>query len=241
MCGRIALYSDPPRYAALLDAGLDPELDGWQPQWNVGPTSPVPGASEGRDGSRTLRLYRWGLVPRWANDLNAVKGTFNARAETVATKPAFQSAFQRGRVLLPADAFYEWEHLDSVTQPYVFRRADGEPIVFAGLAERWKQPDGDILRSATIITTRAGPDMDGIHDRMPVVLERGTWDLWLDRTVTDRDELESMLCPAPEGTLVHHAVGRAVGSTNNNGPQLLDPVEISRQPTLLDPVELHHR
>ncbi len=229
MCGRIALYSDPPRYAALLEAGLDPELDGWQRQWNVGPTTPIPGVTETRDGARLLRLYRWGLVPMWANDLNAVKGTFNARAESVAAKPAFQSAFLRGRVLLPVDAFYEWQHLDSGKQPYAFRRADGDPMVFAGLAERWAQPDGAILRSATIITTRAGPDMDGIHDRMPVVLERGAWDRWIDRTVTDRDELESMLGPPLAGTLVHHAVSRAVGNTKNDGPQLLDSVELNRQ------------
>ncbi len=213
-----------PRYADLLGAELDPELDEWQPHWNVAPTDPVAGASEGRDGARTLRLYRWGLVPMWADGINAVKGTFNARAETVATKPAFQTAFRRGRILVPVDAFYEWQGRGPTKQPYAFRRADGDPIVLAGLAERWRKPDGSLLRSATIITTRAGPDLDGIHDRMPVVLDPRSWDRWLDRTLTDRDELDGMLEPAPEGTLVRHAVGREVGNTRNDGPHLIDSV-----------------
>jgi putative SOS response-associated peptidase YedK len=156
-----------------------------------------------------------------AKDPAALRSTFNARAETVATKPTFRSAFRRGRILVPADAFYEWRTVGPVKTPNVFTRADGTPIVFAGLAERWRRPDDSIMRSATIITTEAGPDMDGIHDRMPVVLEPGAWDHWLDPAVDDRDELESLLRPAPAGTLVHHEVGRAVGNVRNDGPELL--------------------
>ena len=171
MCGRFALYSDPDRFAQFLDAevALDPE--GWQPSWNVGPTRDILGTSEQPDGRRLLGTYRWGLVPMGAKDPAALRSTFNARAETVATKPTFRSAFRRGRILVPADAFYEWRTVGSVKTPNVFTHADGTPIVFAGLAERWRRPDGSIMRSATIITTGAGPDMAGIHDRMPVVLE----------------------------------------------------------------------
>jgi len=221
MCGRFALFSEPDRFARYLDAQLALDPDSWRPSWNIGPTRSILGVAERPDGGRQLDTYRWGLVPMWAKDPAALKSTFNARAETVATKPTFRSAFKRGRILVPADAFYEWHTVGSTKTPNVFTRADGEPIVFAGLAERWQRPDGSLLRSATIITTGAGPDMDGIHSRMPVILEPGTWEHWLDPAVDDRDELEPLLRPAPAGTLVHHEVARAVGNIRNDGPELL--------------------
>ena len=221
MCGRFALFSEPDRFAQFLDAQVAPDPEPWQPSWNVGPTGTVLGVAERPDGGRLLTTYRWGLVPMSAKDPAALRSTFNARAETVATKPTFRSAFRRGRILVPADAFYEWRTEGPVKTPNVFTRADGTPIVFAGLAERWRRPDESIMRSATIITTEAGPDMDGIHSRMPVILEPGAWGHWLDPAVDDRDELESLLRPAPAGTLVHHEVGRAVGNVRNDGPELL--------------------
>jgi putative SOS response-associated peptidase YedK len=223
MCGRIALYSDTPHFAQLLEAGIDPDLIyGLRPRWNVGPMSRILGVREAPEGDRTLRAYRWGLVPIRAKDPAAIKSTFNARAETVASKPMFRSAFKRGRALLPVDAFYEWKTIGKVKQPYLFRRADDDPIVFAGLTEYWRGQDDTEIHSATIITTEAGPDMDGIHNRMPVVLEREAWEHWLDPDLTDRDELESMLHPAPEGTLAHYPVSRDVGNIRNDGPELLE-------------------
>jgi putative SOS response-associated peptidase YedK len=226
MCGRIALYSEPDRLARILDAQLSLDLEHWRRSWNVGPTRTILGASDQPDGVRILAPYRWGLVPMWAKDPAALKSTFNARAETVATKPTFRSAFKRSRILVPVDAFYEWSTVGKAKTPNAFLRSDGEPIVFAGLAERWKGPDDSVLHSATIITTEAGPDMDGIHDRMPVVLERESWDHWLDPEVEDRDELEPLLRPAPAGTLVHHQVDRSVGNVRNDGPELLDEVTL---------------
>ena len=184
---KIALYEDPGHLARLLDAGVDPELlSDWKPAWNVAPTDPLLGVSE-RHGERTLRPYGWDLVPSWSKTPQ-MKGTFNARAESVATKPAFRTAFRKGRILVPVDAFYEWDKLGAKDkQPYAFRRADGEPIVFAGLREWWRGEDGTELNTATIITTGAGPDMP-IHNRQPVVLERDTWEHWLDRSIFDPKE-----------------------------------------------------
>jgi putative SOS response-associated peptidase YedK len=108
-------------------------------------------------------------------------------------------------------------------QPYAFKRADGEPVVFAGLREYWKGEDGTELRTATIITTDAGPDMP-IHNRQPVVLERDTWEHWLDPEVTDREELEPLLKPNKEGTLVHYPVTRDVGYIRNDGPELVQEI-----------------
>lgn len=226
MCGRIALYDDPDRLARLLDAGVDPDLMAtWRPSWNVGPTAPILGVSE-RHGRRILGAYKWGLVPSWAKNPAAVTGTFNVWAESVATKPMFRSAFERRRILVPVDAFYEWQKLGpKEKQPYVFQRADGQPVVFAGLREWWRDAEGQELRSATIITTEAGPDMP-IHNREPVVLEPENWDLWLDPGLTGGAELARLLAPTAAGTLVHHPVGKEVGSTRNDRPELLEPIDL---------------
>jgi putative SOS response-associated peptidase YedK len=224
MCGRLALYTDPDRMARILDAGLaDQTVANWLPSWNVAPTRDIFGVSETK-GRRTLDLYRWGLVPSWVKDPKAVKSTFNARAESVDSKPMFRSAFESRRILIPVDEFYEWETLGpKLKQPYAFRRSDGEPIVMAGLREWNPDLDGG-GRTATIITTYAGPDMP-IHNRQPVVLEREAWEHWLDAEITDRDELESLLKPTVRGTLVRHPVRKDVGNVNNDGPELVEAVD----------------
>lgn len=220
VCGRIALYSDTPRLAQLLEAGIDPDLvGGLEPHWNLGPTSPILGVRVDHEGRRSLGVYRWGLVPGWAKDPALVRSTFNARAESLATKQMFRAAFERRRILVPVDAFYEWKS-GRPKQPYAFTRADGQPVVFAGLREFWRGKDGTEVRSATIITTESGPDMP-IHDRQPVILERDSWEHWLDPEVTDRDELTPLLVPSEEGTLRHYPVGRAVGNVMNDRPDLL--------------------
>ncbi len=201
MCGRIALYSDTPRLALLLEAGLDPELaDGLPRRWNIGPMSEILGVADDGHGGRRMSVFRWGLVPGGAKDPATIRNTFNARAETVATKPMFRTAFRQGRILVPVDAFYEWAPATpgppglpglpapsvppkSPKQPYAFTRADGAPVVLAGLRDHWRGPDGTELRTATIITTEAGPDMP-IHDRQPVVLDPDSWAHWLDPEVT---------------------------------------------------------
>ena len=230
MCGRIALYEDPDHIARLVHAGVTQDaMDLWQPMWNLGPQAQLLGASE-RHGERILDIYRWGLVPSWTKDPTTVQNTFNARAETVATRPMFRNAFTSQRILVPVDAFYEWQTLGpKVKQPYAFIRADGEPIVFAGLREWWRDTEGTELRTATVITTEAGPDMP-IHDRQPVVLEPSQWDQWLDPKVTDPKVLEPLLVPTVKGTLVHHPVRRDVGNIRNNGPELLEAISLEDQP-----------
>jgi putative SOS response-associated peptidase YedK len=230
MCGRIALYTEPDRIARILEAGLaEGSFDEWRPSWNVGPTAPILGVSA-RHGERVLDCYRWGLVPPWAKDPKAVKSTFNARGETVATKPMFQSAFKKQRILVPVDEFYEWHRIsDRLKVPYAFRRADGEPIVMAGLREWHPGVDGSEWRTATIITTEAGPDMP-IHNRQPVVLDSDVWEHWIDPEVTSRDELEPLLKPNIEGTLVHHPVSKEVGDIRNDRPELVEALALEGDP-----------
>jgi putative SOS response-associated peptidase YedK len=230
MCGRIALYDEPDQLGRLLEAGVDPNLlDNWQPRYNVGPTQPILGVSA-HGGQRLLSAYTWGLIPGWTQNPNSVKPAFNARGETVATRPTFRSAFRRWRILVPVAAFYEWHTTaPKVKQPYAFTRADGQPVVMAGLREYWQGVDGAELRTATVITTEAGPDMP-IHHRQPVVLEREHWDRWLDPGVTNPRSLLPLLVPTTKGTLVHHPVRRDVGNVKNEGADLIETIALEGDP-----------
>jgi putative SOS response-associated peptidase YedK len=220
VCGRIA-QSEPSAFARRLGA-IFGEDEGWRPSWNIGPMARVLAVRETDDGRR-LERFRWGLVPGWAKDPQTGARCFNARAETVATKPTFRSAFAHRRLLVPVDGFYEWRAVEgSSKQPYFFTRADGDVLVLAGLWEYWRSPDQEFV-SATVITTASGPDLAGIHDRQPVVLEPDTWERWLDPGLADRDELEAML-GAGEGVLAHWPVSQDVGSVRNDGAYLVEPV-----------------
>jgi putative SOS response-associated peptidase YedK len=219
VCGRIA-QSDPSRYAQRLKALVDPELE-WSPSWNIGPTAPVLGVRE-RHGARVLSEFVWGLLPGWADDPKVAARAFNARAESVASKPLFRQAFQRRRLLVPVDGFYEWAAVPGASrkQPYFFERADGDPVVLAGLWEYWAR-NGDQRRSATVLTSRAGPDMP-VHDRQPIVLGPDDWARWLDPSA-DEEDLRALFEPG-RGVLVHHAVTLDVGSVRNDGPYLVEAV-----------------
>jgi putative SOS response-associated peptidase YedK len=232
MCGRFALFTPPVRLAryfqATLGDGVDPERP---PSWNVAPTDPVLAVrARRRDDDaavqRTLMSLRWGLIPPWAKDPSAGSRLFNARGESVANRPSFRAAFTSRRVIIPADGFYEWHKRNSgAKQPHFFTRADGEPLALAGVAESWwdtRAEDAPPIRSCSIITTSAGPDMEGIHDRMPVVLQPDTFDLWLDPDMEETSELTALLRPAPAGTIVHRPVSQRVGSVRNNDPQLIE-------------------
>jgi len=232
MFGRIALYTPPARLARYFDAELAEGVDrDDQPTWNVGPTTLIDGVTLRRrpdeEPKRVLRLYRWGLVPSWAKDPSGGSRLFNARAETIATKPSFRAAFEKHRGLIPADGFYEWRKVPGRgRQPHFFQRADGDPMAFAGLFAFWRderRPEDDPeawIRSCTIVTTTAGPDMDGIHDRMPVVLDPEVFDVWLDPD-GDQHELRGLLRPPPRGTLRHHRVDPKVGNVRNDTPDVL--------------------
>jgi putative SOS response-associated peptidase YedK len=235
MCGRFALITPPVRLAryfqATLDDGVEEER---RPSWNVAPTTQVLGITAQRgdndgDPQRVLSPFRWGLIPSWAKDTASGNRLFNARGETVATKPSFRAAFKARRIIVPADGFYEWHKVSAASkQPHYFTRADGEPLALAGLSEWWRDKDGPddapAIRSCTIITTSASPDMDEIHDRMPVILNPDTFDVWLDPGNGDADELTALLHAAPVGTVVHHPVGQRVGNVRNNDAELIETV-----------------
>jgi putative SOS response-associated peptidase YedK len=194
----------------------------------------------GPEGVRELRVVRWGLVPFWAKDISIGSRLINARAETVASKPAFRRAFARHRCLLPADGFYEWEKSGDPKhprkQPYYIHREDGGVLAFAGLYELWRDKDrpdedpGAWLWTATIITTRAEDEVGRIHDRMPMVIEPDRWADWLDPAATSAEALHGLLTPAASAHLTSHAVSTEVNSVRNNGPGLIEPMEGDSEP-----------
>jgi putative SOS response-associated peptidase YedK len=174
---------------------------------------------------RALDLLRWGLMPLWAKDPSFGPKCINARSETVATNNIFRDAFERRRCLIPADAFYEWQKVGKKGVPYAVAPRDGL-FTFAGLWERWRSPtDGAILRSFTIVTASANDLCRPIHERMPVILPRESWPLWLGEGEASAAELLAMLKACPDDRVRVYPIGPAVGNVNNDEPSLLEPAD----------------
>jgi putative SOS response-associated peptidase YedK len=188
------------------------------PRYNIAPTQAVPVCREIRDEGRSLATMRWGLIPPWRRDGKADYRMINARAETLAEKPAFRKPYRVRRCLLPADGFFEWQRVGSRKQPWFICMKDQQPFAFAGLWERRENPGGEPLDSCTIITTGANTLVANIHDRMPVIVRREDFDRWLDPTLTDTRAIESVLQPFPTGELQAFPVSTRVNSPRNDDP-----------------------
>ena len=222
MCGRFSITGDLDFYAEYF--GVDEVLtDRLEPSWNVAPTDPVYVVAE-REGVRSLGSMRWGLVPHWAKDTKSIH--INARSETVATTAAFRESFSRRRCLIPADGFYEWEPKEQGRTPHWVYRADGHPMVFAGIWASRLDPETDIWqRTCSIITTGAEGAVSPIHDRMPVSLPPNVWDAWLDRELRDPEAVAGLLQTIDPELIMEHTVSNRVNSVRNNLPELRDEVE----------------
>jgi putative SOS response-associated peptidase YedK len=220
VCGRFSITGDLDFYAEYF--GVDEvRAEPIEPSWNVAPTDQVLVVAE-RDHSRLLGSMRWGLVPHWAKDSRSIQ--INARVETVATAPMFRDSFAHKRCLIPADGFYEWESKERGRQPHWIYRADGHPMVFAGIwAARLDQETDAWLRTCSIITTEANSLVAGIHDRMPVMLDRPAWDRWLDRDLDDPEAVMSLITPTSSDDLMEHLVSSRVNSVKNNSAVLREP------------------
>jgi putative SOS response-associated peptidase YedK len=231
MCGRFVQASSPELLVERF--GVD-ELAApvHAPSYNVAPRANVYAVRDRaeEDGRRRyLSELRWGLIPSWAKDPKIGDRMINARAESLTDKPAYERAFRRHRCLVPAEGFYEWQRRGHRKQPMFIHRRDGEPIAFAGLWAAWREaddPDVDWLRSCAIVTTEANGVLAPLHDRMPVVLEQRDWDHWLDPTVDDVDFLNQLLVPASNEVLVAYPVSSAVNNADNNGPELVERIEL---------------
>jgi putative SOS response-associated peptidase YedK len=221
MCGRFSITGDLDFYAEYF-AVDEVVTEALEKSWNVAPTDPVYVVSE-REGRRYLGSMRWGLVPHWAKDAKSIH--INARAETVATNNTFRDSFTQRRCLIPADGFYEWEPPDKGRNPHWVYRADGHPMVFAGIWASRRDPDsGEWARTCSIVTTAANGVIVPIHDRMPVGLPRQAWDAWLDRDLNDPEAALALLADDDPDAIMEHQVSRDVNSVKNNGSHLRDMV-----------------
>ena len=220
MCGRFTLTSNLDELQGRF--GFLSEFTDHEPRYNIAPTQPV--LTVTNDGRRRGELMRWGLVPFWAKDLKVGTRMINAVGETASAKPAFRAAFKKRRCLVLANGFYEWRKEGKLKIPtYIYPR-NGDPMAFAGLWETWQSPEGQVIRSCTIITTVANPFIQPVHHRMPVILSGETQALWLDPLTEDREILEPLLIPAPADLLTSHPVSDTVNSARNPGPGCILPL-----------------
>jgi putative SOS response-associated peptidase YedK len=222
MCGRAKLPEDVSEIKLDLKIDFDEAAD-YRPRWNAAPTSQLPVVISNLR-QRTLTLMRWGLVPAWAKDIKISYSTFNARAEDIANRPAFRSAWKAGRrCLVIADGYYEWR--DSDKQPFAVALGNRGPMTFAGLWDIWHAPDGKPLKSFAIVTTEANEFLKPLHNRMPALLTPDCWPAWLGETKTTENALKRMLKSHPDaGTMTFWPVDRRVGNVRNDDPDLFAPL-----------------
>lgn len=221
MCGRFSLTSSAEELATLFDLETAPELP---PRYNIAPTQMVAGVRLDADkGKRELTLFRWGLIPFWAKDLAIGSRMINARSETVAEKPAFRAAFRSRRCLIPASGFYEWQKTQSGKQPHMIGMEDGKPFAMAGMWEHWEGGDGSIIESCTILTTTPNELIERVHNRMPVILDRGDFDDWLDPSA-ETGLLHHLLRPYPAADMMAFPVSTIVNSPMNDVPACVEPL-----------------
>jgi putative SOS response-associated peptidase YedK len=229
MCGRMTQQTSPSEIARIFDADdrLEEDTAVLEPRFNVAPTDPLTVVLERGDEGRVVEQHRWGLVPSFATSLKEGAKRINARAETVASSPAFRASFRARRCIVPSDGFYEWRRAGSVRQPFLLHPPTGAVMAMAGLWAVWKDPaTGSWVPSAAVITTEANRRVATVHDRMPVLLPREVWDDWLDRTVDDEAYLLSLLVPAPDAVLEMRPVSTKVNDVRNQGPELIEPVTL---------------
>lgn len=221
MCGRYALHAHPDVIA--LQFGLAQIAD-FAPRYNIAPSSDVLVVREDGERGRHADLCRWGLIPAWAKDPAIGNKLANARGETVAEKPSFRNAFRRGRCLVPASGFYEWQAVAGKKQPYYIRPKGDGLFGLAGISEVWNGPQGP-LRTVSLITTEPNQLMRGIHDRMPVIVPPADYAAWLDPGQRDPAKLGEFIRPYPAERMQACPVDRAVSNARNQGPELIRPLE----------------
>jgi putative SOS response-associated peptidase YedK len=223
MCGRF--LNRTPASATARIFGITNAVPNFPARYNLAPTENVLVVRYNPDDVRRhLEIFRWGLIPLEAKDRAAGNKMFNASAEDVAVTPAFRDAFAKHRCIIPADGYYEWKKGVSGKEPYAIVPATEPPFAFAGLWERWRDPQTqEVVRSCTIITVPANAAVAPIHDRMPVILDRVDWAKWLGQGTVKRPELLKMLRPCPPERLNAYRIGQRINNVRNDDEALLEP------------------
>lgn len=231
MCARFNLTASGDELAEAFALDAVPRL---VPRYNIAPSQPVAVVRHGAP-RRTLGTMRWGLVPPWSVELGG--GLINARAETAHERPAFRDAFRERRCLVPAQGFYEWKKVGGERQPYLFRRADGAVMAFAGLFEAWRSPAGELVETCTILTTEPNALVAALHDRMPVILPPAAYARWLEPGTVEPAALQDLLAPCDPVLMAAHPVTRRLNRPDQDDPSCIEPAydeeaKIPRQGTL---------
>ncbi|MEB3216927.1 MAG: SOS response-associated peptidase [Nostocales cyanobacterium 94392] len=222
MCGRFTLTTEAESLREIFQIS-DTSNCQWEANYNIAPTQMVMTVLHNEETKqRELRSQRWGLIPTWAKDTKIAAKLINARAETLAEKPSFRSAFKRRRCLILADGFYEWKRLETKKQPYYFQLQEQQPFAFAGLWEQW-HPDEENITSCTIITTDANELLQPIHNRMPVILQQQDYEKWLDPQLQDTEILQPILQPYPAEQMSSHTVSTKVNNPQHQSPDCIAP------------------
>jgi putative SOS response-associated peptidase YedK len=221
MCGRFVLAVQPQQMALEFAIGNMPQLTA---NYNVAPTQPV--AVITNETERQVSLYKWGLLPSWAKDASMAAKMINARSETVDEKPAFRAAFKRRRCIIPANGFYEWRvNADGKKTPMYIHLKDRDLFGFAGLWEVWHSPEGDEVRTCTILTTEANGFMQSLHTRMPVILHREDYEAWLQPGEMAAAPLKTLLRQYEDEKMTAYEVSRAVNRAGFSSPEMIMPVQ----------------
>ena len=222
MCGRYRLS----RRKQILEEYFDTESDeqDWSLRFNIAPTQSVPNIRQHPNNSvRELSLVSWGLIPSWAKDPSVAASMINARSETASVKPAFREALQFRRCLIPADGFYEWQKVGKTKQPFCFEVNEGSLFAFAGIWDRWKTRE-----TCAILTTTANALTATVHDRMPVILERHSYDLWLDPGMKNIKMAAELLKPYDARLMRCYPISTRINQVANDDEECSAPVELSQ-------------
>jgi putative SOS response-associated peptidase YedK len=208
----------------ILSSEIEQQM---RPRYNLAPSQDAfVITSAGSSETRELQVMKWGLIPSWSKNSALQLNTINARAESVKESPVFREPFTRSRCIVPATGFFEWKAGSSPKQPYYIYPADsGELFAFAGLWDRWSGPDGQTIRSFTIMTTSANGLMEPIHHRMPVILADRDYSMWLGEEPCEMQRIEALLKPAAEVGMVKHKVSTFVNKVKHDTPETIQPFE----------------
>jgi putative SOS response-associated peptidase YedK len=221
MCGRYTLTVNPEELMERFNLTTGEFVA--TPRYNIAPTQDVAVVYD--ESPQTLSSARWGLIPSWSKDPSIGARMINARAETLDEKPTFKGILKKRRCLIPADGFYEWrKNPDNTKTPFRIVLDSGEPFALAGLWDVWKTPEGEWLKTCTIITTEPNELMSSIHNRMPVMLTREAEAEWMNKANDDAGYLKSLLQPYPEKSMKVYEVSRRVNVVKNDDPKLVEPV-----------------
>lgn len=222
MCGRFTNDAKPEQISDEFEVKAGKKKEA---RYNIAPSQIIDVIFD-QENARVIDQLKWGFIPHWAKNPEIGSRMINARAETLAEKPSFKEAFLKRRCIIPATGFYEWKKGKDGRQPYYFYLLKKEVFGFAGLYEKWTDKEtGEAIDTCTIITTEANDILKPIHERMPVILKAGDYDLWLDEKVNDHKKLEKLLIPYSAEEMARHPVSKSVNIPDADSKELIQSID----------------